>query len=131
MTDRRQFNECDFVKSSRSNQEGTTDCVRVARAGDQVSIRDDKKSWGAADDFHFLLTSAEFDAFQDEVREDAISGLLLSVEFNDAAGMFVVRSTVPQPQLPEGAEMMFTRSEIEAFFAAVHDREFDNNTVAA
>jgi len=125
------FREVDFIKGSQSNTDGSGECVSVARLADLVSIRDDKAEFGAPEDVQFLFTAGEFDHAQECIRQGVYVGLAFTVTYDEATRMYIMRSAVPQSELPEDASLRFTKGEIEVFYAAVRDREFDCDTVVA
>ncbi len=132
------FCEHDFVKGSRSNADGSGDCVGVARLSGVVSIRDDKQAFGSPMDFHLTFTTEQFDRIQAGIRRPDFTGLdlvieldALVVEFDAITQMYAMRSAVPQPGLPEGVALKFTESEMRVFYAAVQDFEFERDTVMA
>lgn len=118
------FAERDFRKASASNPD--KQCVRMARRGHRVELRDDKTAFGARNDHRLVFTDVQFDAFQAGVRSGNTSGLCLEMTLR-ADGMYAFRSTVPQPS-GTGAELEFTEGEVIAFLDGIIRGEFDQIT---
>lgn len=113
------FSEHDFRKATLS--EPDRDCVQVARKGNWVEIRDDKKLFGAPDDVRLALTAEQFDTFQRGVRTGTTTGHPLHIQ-QRADGTYILRNTTAPPAL--GA-LQFTSSEVTAFLDGVAKHEFD------
>jgi hypothetical protein len=107
------FAEKDFRKAAASNPD--RECVRVARRGGWVEIRDDKTAFGAPDDHRIVLTGAEFDRFQAGVRSGEYEGPLCLDRQGD--GSYLLRT--------EAVALTFTEPEVRAFLSGVRDHEFD------
>ncbi|WP_181771302.1 DUF397 domain-containing protein [Amycolatopsis pittospori] len=113
------FREADFRKATASNPD--KDCVRVARQGDRVELRDDKKTFGAPDDTRLIFTAAEFDHYQAEIRA-GLSGERIVTVVRRPDGDYVFRKT---GAVRGAAELVFTETELAAFHSGVQAREFD------
>lgn len=110
---RQHFAEEEFRKAAASNP--TENCVRVARRGDWVELRDDKTAFGAPGDHRIVLTGEEFDRFQTGVRSGTPVGPLRLD--HQADGTYLLRT--------EAAALTFTEPEVRAFLSGVHNHEFD------
>lgn len=117
------FVEHDFRKASASQP--NKECVRVARREGWVELRDDKATFGAADDLRLVLTEPQFDTFLADVRSGQTADLCLKMTQCDD-GTYTFRSTTPQPS---GAStgLRFTESEVLAFLDGVTRGEFDRD----
>jgi hypothetical protein len=107
------FTEEDFRKATASNPD--MNCVRVARRGNWVELRDDKTTFGAPDDHRIALTGAEFDRFQAGIRSGAPEGPLRLDR--QADGTYLLRTAA--------VALTFTEAEVRAFVAGIRDHEFD------
>jgi hypothetical protein len=107
------FAEEDFRKATASNPD--LNCVRIARRGDQVELRDDKTAFGAPDDHRIVLPSAEFDRFQAGIRSGRPDGPLHLDR--QADGTYLLRTA--------DVALTFTEPEVRAFVAGIRDHEFD------
>jgi hypothetical protein len=117
------FLETDFRKASMSNP--NKDCVRVARRGGWVELRDDKTVFGAPEDHRLVFSAEEFDAFLVGIRENRADGLCLElIRGKDDVYVFRRRGWA-------GIELMFTEAEVLAFFDGVTKGEFDAAAYAA
>jgi hypothetical protein len=112
------FAEEDFRKATASNP--TTECVRVARRGAWVELRDDKTAFGAPDDHRIVLTAEEFDRFQAGVRSGQPGGPLRLDRQGD--GAYLLRT--------ETVALTFTEPEVRAFLSGVRNHEFDATAFA-
>lgn len=123
------FAEQHFRKASASYP--SRNCVRVARRDGWVEVRDDKTFFGAPDDHRLVFTAEQFEAFQAGVRSSQPEGRCL--EMTHRNGVWIFRSTVPQPASGEFAELTFTDAEVAAFLNGIHHAEFDvlDTTIAA
>jgi hypothetical protein len=113
------FAEADFRKATASNPD--RECVRVARRGAWVELRDDKTAFGAPDDHRIVLTAEEFDRFQSGVRSGEPAGLLRLDQ--QADGTYLLRT--------EEVALTFTEPEVHAFLSGVRNQEFDAAAFAA
>ncbi len=119
------FAERDFRKASASNPD--KQCVRVARRGHRVELRDDKTAFRASNDHRLVFTDVQFDAFLAGVRSGNTTGLCL--EMTRRTGQtYVFRSTVPQPSGAD-PELQFTESEVVAFLDGITRGEFDQDAI--
>jgi transcriptional antiterminator Rof (Rho-off) len=107
------FTEEDFRKATASNP--TTECVRVARRGDWVELRDDKTAFGAPDDHRIVLADEDFDRFQAGVRSGEPAGPLRLDR--QAGGTYLLRT--------DAVTLTFTEPEVRAFLSGVRNHEFD------
>ncbi|MDA3645059.1 DUF397 domain-containing protein [Saccharopolyspora indica] len=123
-TPRPEFTEHDFRKATRS--EPTKSCVRVARRGGWVEMRDDKVPFGSPEDHRLVFTAEEFDAYLTGERDRRTSGLCLEITRRDEDGLFVFRQ-----RGRAGVELVFTEAEVAAFRDGVAKREFDAIAYAA
>jgi Domain of unknown function (DUF397) len=112
------FAEEDFRKAAAS--EPDRDCVRVARRGDWVELRDDKTAFGAPDDHRIVLTTEEFDRFQAGIRSGEPGGPLRLDRLAD--GTYLLRTAA--------VTLTFTEPEVRAFLSGVRNHEFDAATFA-
>jgi hypothetical protein len=108
------FAEKDFRKATASNPD--RECVRVARRGSWVELRDDKTAFGAPDDHRIVLTAAEFDRFQAGIRAGRPDGPLRLDRQGD--GTYLLRT--------ETVALSFTEPEVRAFLAGIRNHEFDS-----
>jgi hypothetical protein len=115
----RHFAEKDFRKATASNP--AENCVRVARRAGWVELRDDKTAFGAPDDHRIVLTSAEFDRFQADIRSGSTDGPLRLAPQVD--GTYLLRTAT--------VTLTFTEPEVRAFIAGIEDHEFDLAAYAA
>lgn len=121
-TSRPVFAEHEFRKAARSNPD--RECVRVARGGGRVELRDDKVTFGAADDHRLVFTEAQFDAFLAGARAGDTEGLCLAMTRRaDGSSVFADAAEL-------SLELVFTASEVEAFLGGVARREFDATAFA-
>lgn len=118
------FAEADFRKATRSNPD--TSCVRVARRDGWVELRDDKTTFGAADDHRLIFTAEEFDTYLAGEREGQTEGLALEITRRDEDGMYLFRRSGWA-----AIELVFTEAEVIAFHDGVAKHEFDANAYAA
>lgn len=116
------FDEPDFRKASASQP--NKECVCVARKDGRVELRDDKTTFGAADDVRLVFTEDRFDAFLAGVRSGRTADFCLEME-RGADGMYTFRSTVPQPS-GQDAKLKFTEGEVLAFLDGISHGEFDH-----
>lgn len=130
---RPQFRLDQFRKSNRSeNPPGT--CVHVARGMGWVLVRDTKEVFDGPTDHKLAFPAADFDAFLAAIRvadlrsaqipAGALAGTCIAID-RIGQDINVLRSTVEQPGLPQGAVLTFTDAEITAFLLGVLDGEFD------
>lgn len=130
-TNRPQFAEQDFQKATRSEPDKA--CVRVARRGDWVELRDDKTTFGATDDRRLVFSAEEFDAFLAEVRAGGEAGYLGAVRAGESGDMCleIVNSSEDYTFRRSGGsiELDFTEVEVAAFIHGVVRGEFDQDTV--
>ncbi|GAA2801956.1 DUF397 domain-containing protein [Saccharopolyspora taberi] len=117
------FAEHDFRKATRSEPEKS--CVRVARRGGWVEMRDDKTTFGAADDHRLVFTAEQFDAFLSATRLGETSGLCLEIT-RRADGNYTFRHSA-EPTV----ELVFTEAEVDAFRDGIDKHEFDALAYAA
>jgi hypothetical protein len=116
------FREQDFRKASASQPD--KDCVRVARQGSRVELRDDKTVFGSPEDIRLVFTDAEFDDILTALRDTgAAHGTCL--EITTESGVTYFR------RAGEPAALAFTASEVEKFVTGVRAREFDAVAFAA
>lgn len=121
ITPRPHFAEQDFRKASASVPD--RECVRVARNGGWVELRDDKVIFGSQDDVHIVLTDAEFDAFQEAIRAGRpTAGLALRLD-EVGRGRHVLRAAADQAS----TTLTFTAREIAVFLDGVRKHEFDQD----
>lgn len=118
------FAERDFHKASASH--ANQECVRVARRGGWVELRDDKTAFGAPGDLRLVFTETQFDAFLSGVRSGVIAGLCMTMA-RRADGMYTFRSVVSEPSMAD-VELLFTEAEVDAFLDGVTRGEFDCGT---
>jgi hypothetical protein len=116
---RSHFAEDDFRKATASDPD--RECVRVARRGAWVELRDDKTAFGAPDDHRIVLTAEEFDRFQAGVRSGEPGGPLRLDRQTD--GTYLLHT--------EEVALTFTEPEVNAFLSGVRDHEFDAAAFAA
>ncbi|RSM35879.1 DUF397 domain-containing protein [Amycolatopsis balhimycina DSM 5908] len=110
------FREQDFRKASASNPD--KDCVRVARQGSRVELRDDKNVFGSSEDVRLRFTDAEFDEILTALRSTGTAaGTCL--EITQTVDAFEFRRT------GERAALVFTASEMDKFLIGVRDGEFE------
>lgn len=119
ITPRPHFAEQDFRKASASVPD--RECVRVARNGGWVELRDDKVIFGSQDDVHIVLTDAEFDAFQAAIRAGEPTDVLALCLDWQADGGFTLQAAADHAS----TTLTFTAGEIAAFLDGVHKHEFD------
>lgn len=122
-TPRPEFTERDFRKATRS--EPTKSCVRVARRGGWVELRDDKVPFGSPEDHRLVFTAEEFDAYLTGEREGRTNGLCLEITHGED-GLFLFRQ-----RGRADVELVFTEAEVAAFRDGVAKREFDAIAFAA
>jgi hypothetical protein len=116
------FCEKDFRKAAASNPD--KDCVRVARRGSRVELRDDKNAFGTAEDVRLVFTDAEFDVILAALRAGSAEGTCLEITQDDA-GMYRFR------RARGAAVLVFTSSEVNKFLIGVNAQEFDMAAYAA
>lgn len=56
----------------KSSHSGTHNCVEVARACNEVAIRDSKMALGSPTDIHLGLTADQFDSFLSALRKGTL-----------------------------------------------------------
>jgi hypothetical protein len=118
------FREDDFRKASASNPD--KDCVRVARRGARVELRNDTVPFGSAGDYRLVLDAADWDAFLATFRATGSAvGTCLEI-VRRADGMYVFRAASSGD-----TELIFTESEVAKFRLGVRDYEFDAAAFAA
>lgn len=115
------FGEHEFRKASASDPH--KECVQVARRDGWVEIRDDKTTFGAADDHRLVFIDQEFDHFLAGVRSGTTTGLCLEMT-QHWDGTHSFRRAAPYASGPS-VELRFTDAEVAAFLAGVHAGEFD------
>ncbi|AXB41317.1 MULTISPECIES: DUF397 domain-containing protein [Amycolatopsis] len=118
------FREDDFRKASASQPD--KDCVRVARRGARVELRNDTVPFGSADDLRLVFDAADWDAFLETYRAtgSAAGTCLEVVRRHD--GLHVFRAAVASD-----VELVFTESEADKFWLGVRHYEFDAAAFAA
>ncbi|WP_245975666.1 DUF397 domain-containing protein [Amycolatopsis palatopharyngis] len=122
-TTRPTFAEVEFRKATRSDPE--KQCVRVARRNGWVELRDDKTTFGAADDHRLVFTAEEFDAYLVGSRAGETGGLCLEITRREDGIHLFRRSGWA------GVELAFTEAEVAAFQDGVAKHEFDAIAYAA
>lgn len=122
-TNRPVFAVTDFRKAAASEPDQS--CVRVARGEGWVEMRDDKTEFGAADDNRLWFSDQEFDVVLGGIRSGETSGSPLEM-VPLADGGFVFRR-----RGPSDTELTFTKAEVDAFLAGVHNHEFDTEAFLA
>lgn len=124
----------DHYKKAQRSDSNPPNCVHVARGMGWVVIRDTKQEFDSDTDHKFGFLTAAFDAFQAAIRAADLRTALIPAGALDGCEISIVRtaenvsafrSVVPQAGLPANAALVFTDSELEAFFDGVHNREFD------
>lgn len=117
------FREEDFRKAYLSQPE--KDCVRVARRGARVEVRDDKNIFDTADDVRLVFTDAEFDEVLANLRDGLMVGTYMEItQREDDMYRF---QKVGHPEV----ELVFTASEVLKFLLGVNARQFDAEAFAA
>ncbi|WP_372663495.1 DUF397 domain-containing protein [Amycolatopsis kentuckyensis] len=116
------FREQDFRKAFASQPD--KDCVRVARKGSYVELRDDKTEFGSPEDIRLVFTDAEFDEALAALRTTgAAHGTCLEITTEGTTTYF--------RRAGEPAALAFTATEVEKFMTGVKAREFDAAAFAA
>lgn len=105
----------DFTKAKRSaDTADVSNCVRIARRGDIVELRDDKVEFGSPADHRLHFTSAEFDAFQNALRAgETTDGCVVITQRAD--GLYEFRSAATG----RSKVLVFDHGEVEAFYAGI------------
>jgi hypothetical protein len=129
------FERHQFDKANRSKIEGD-DCVAIARGLGYAVVRNTRAEFRGPRDYHFSFPVDLFDALQEAIRAanlrtatvpaGVLVGYCISIE-RRGVDENLFRSTIPQEGVPAKAALVFTDSEVKAFFDGVHEREFDND----
>jgi hypothetical protein len=115
------FGQHEFRKARMSDPH--KDCVCVARRDGWVEIRDDKTEFDSADDHRLCFTEPQFDTYLAAIKtDDHHAETCITITISEDPTIFTMRSTVPQSGSTD--QLLFTKSEIDAFIDRVHNNEF-------
>lgn len=115
------FAEGEFRKAHASQP--NKECVQVARREGWVEIRDDKKTFGAADDHRLVFTSTQFDAFLSSVRSGEAGDRCL--QMTPCASGYIFRNAEHLDMSTHTTQLEFTEGEVAAFVDGISRHEFD------
>lgn len=112
-----------FHKAQASQADN--ECVEVARLDDRVIIRNSRTVFRGPDDTWLIVPAADFDAYQDAIRNSFPTGALNLTITTAGPDTHIMRLTGTVDIL------IYTSREIAAFHDGVRHHEFDRATAHA